>query len=167
MAMAYDAYDTAVMVRINRHILASNKRNPSCTVAEKLEDAWSKNHDERQEDSTNTIGRDSDYYFAARKEVAKCSNAACVAGKGLIGEVAWALYGIGKAGSKALGHPEWTETDPGKPNAPVGGFLWMNVGTADGAADIGDHVGDVRLHVPLGGDTSKEPRPSGMRRGTT
>jgi hypothetical protein len=158
MAMAYDAHDTAVMVRINRHIMAANQRNPN---------AWSKNIEERQEDPTNTIGRDADYYFAARKELAKCSNPASVVGKALLGEVAWVVYGIGKLGSEALGHPEWTRTDPDKPNAPVGGFIWMNRGSADGAADVGDHTGDVRLHVPLEGDTSKEPRPSGMRRGTT
>lgn len=144
--MAYNAHDTAVMTRINRFILAANAQNPKSTVAEKLEFAWSANIKEREDDPTNTIGRDADYYFAARKEVSNSSNSGAKYGKAVLGNVAWAVYAAVKVGAEAAGHPEWTRTDKDKPNAPVGGLVWMNRGSADGLDDVGTMVADVSLH---------------------
>ena len=72
--MAYDTHDTAVMIRINRFILDVNKTYSTLKVAEKLEQAWSNNIKEREKNSTDPIGRDADYYFAARKELAKSTS---------------------------------------------------------------------------------------------
>lgn len=146
--MAYDAHDTAVMVRVNRFILGVNQDYPKLTVAEKLEQAWSLNIGEREQDSTNIIGRDADYYFAARKELAASGNWGAKAGKAALGNVAWVVYGGLKLGTEAIGYPELMRTDKDKPNAPVGGIAWMNRGSADGMDDIGDRVADVALHVP-------------------
>jgi len=145
--MAYSTHDTAVMKRINRIILEAIRNHPKSTMAEKLEMAWSANIAEREKDSTNTIGRNDDYYFAARKEFATSNSEVVKTGYTAIGEVAWPVYALGKLGSEALGHPEWTRTDNDKPTAPVGGFVWMNRGIADGYSDVGDHVGNVSLHT--------------------
>jgi hypothetical protein len=170
--MPYDTHDTAVLVRINRIILGVNKAHPGMTVAEKLEQAWSQNIAEREQDSTNTIGRDADYYFAARKELAASGSWGVKAGKAALGNVAWVVYGGLKLGTEAIGFPELMRTDKDKPNAPVGGLAWMNRGSSDGMDDVGHRVSDVRLHVaeseqPTLGGGPKEPSPSGMRRGTT
>lgn len=165
--MAYDAHDTAVMVRINRIILSVNRTQPTMTVAEKLDAAWSQNIKEREADSTNTIGRDADYYFAARKELAASSNFGSKAGKAILGNVAWVVYAGLKLGSEAIGRPELMRTDPDKPNAPVGGIVWMNRGSDDGMADVGDRVTDVSLHVEPVAAKLENSSPSGMRRGTT
>ncbi len=144
--MAYDAHDTAVMTRINRHILASNKAHPAATVAEKLEFAWSANIAEREGDPTNIIGRDADYYFAARKEVSASDGGGVKGAKAAVGNLAWVVYAGVKLGAEAVGHPEWTRTDKDKPNAPVGGLTWMNRGSSDGFTDVGSKVGDAALH---------------------
>ncbi len=146
--MDSDAHDTAVTVRVNRYILQVNKQSPALTVAQKLEEARRLNIAERESDSTNTIGRDADYYFAARSQVAASSSKAEKAGKAVAGNVAWAFYGALKLGCAAMGHDEWTRTDPDKPNAPVGGLGWMNTGSADGMTDVGDLVGEVQPHYP-------------------
>ena len=164
--MAYDAHDTAVMTRINRILLTVNRENPGLTIAEKLEKAWSQNIAEREQDSTNIVGRDADYYFAARKELAASESWGAKAGKAALGNVAWVVYGGLKIGSEAVGHPEWMRTDKDKPNAPVGGIGWMNRGSADGMQDVGSRVGDVSLHSPAN-PPAREPSPSGMKRGTT
>jgi hypothetical protein len=52
-------------------------------------------------------------------------------------------------------------------NRIIGGFYWMNAGTADGTADIGDRVTDIRLHIPLEPEVLGEPLPRGIRRGRT
>lgn len=153
--MPYDAHDTAVMIRVNRIILCANKSLPALTVAEKLEWAWSQNIAEREQDSTNTIGRDADYYFAARKELAASSNKAVKLGKAVLGNVAWVIYGGLKLGTEAIGRPELMRTDKDKPNAPIGGITWMNRGSSDGMGDVGDHVGDVRLHVSEGEESAQ------------
>ena len=54
-----------------------------------------------------------------------------------------------------------------KPNAPIGGWSWVNCGVADGLADIGDRVTNLRLHSPLDPNVPLDPRPSGVRRGST
>lgn len=146
--MSYDSHDIAVMQRINRFIAKANSDHPKLTVSEKLEAAWSANIEERMSDSTNTIGRDADYYFAARKEVAKDTATALKYAKAGVGEVAWVVYAALKVGAKTAGHPEWTQTDKGKPNAPVGGFVWMNRGCADGFDDLGTAVRNVPFHKP-------------------
>lgn len=161
--MAYDAHDTAVLVRINRFIREVNAKHPDFTVAEKLEQAWALNIKEREGDSTNTIGRDADYYFAARKELATSSNAVVKAGMAVGGNILWTGYAIQKIGAEALGHPEWTRTDKDKPNAPVGGLVWMNRGSADGFADVGDRVTEVQPHYETIEDV---PKPGNIRRGT-
>lgn len=155
------------MARVNRYILLVNKQSPSLTVAEKLEEARRLNIAERELDSTNTIGRDADYYFAARSQVAASSNKAEKIGKAIGGNVAWAFYGALKIGAAAVGHDEWTRTDPDKPNAPVGGAGWMNLGSEDGMTDVGDRVGDVLPHSSASGNSQSEPAPSGLRRGST
>jgi hypothetical protein len=119
--------------------------------------AWSANIREREADSTNIIGRDADYYFAARKEVANSGNKVVKTGKSALGNVAWAFYALGKLGSEALGHPEWTRTDPDKPNAPVGGITWMNRGSVDGMNDVGDRVGDILPHTPSAASPTINP----------
>ena len=144
--MSYDSHDIAVMNRINRHIAQANKDHPKEPVAFKLEVAWSSNIRERENDSTNTVGRDADYYFAARKEIATTKYTAMKAAYALLGEAAWSVYAAVKVGADAAGHPEWTRTDKDKPNAPVGGFVWMNRGIADAFRDVGDQVTDLRRH---------------------
>jgi hypothetical protein len=52
--------------------------------------------------------------------------------------------------TQVLRHPEWTRTDKDKPNAPVGGFMWMNRGSLDALDDVGDLVQDIPLHYPAG-----------------
>lgn len=144
----YDEHDRAVMKRINEFIAAANRKMPKATVAEKLDAAWSANIKKREEDSTDTVGRDADYYFAARHEIAKDKSKFLQYGKAALGVAAWGVYAALKVGSDAVGHPEWMRTDPDKPNAPVGGFVWMNRGSADAFQDPGDAVADVRLHTP-------------------
>jgi hypothetical protein len=138
-----DAHDTAVMARINRHIQAVNKKYPDATVAEKLEFAWAANIEERKGDPTNEIGRDADYYFAARKELALSSHRLAKYAKAGLGPVAWTVYAGLKIGSEVLQVPELLRSDPDKPNAAVGGFGWMNRGSAAGLDDNGSRVGDV------------------------
>ena len=145
--MAYDAHDLAVMNRINRFITQANKDHPAETVAVRLEDAWSKNIKERENDSTNIIGRDADYYLAARKEIATTEYTATKAAYALLGQAAWLVYAGLKVGADLVGKPEWTRTDKDKPNAPVGGYVWMNRGVGDAFSDVGDSVADVKLHV--------------------
>ena len=147
--MSYDSHDIAVMFRVNKHIRNVNKEHSEKTVAKKLECAWSANIKERENDSTNTIGRDADYYFAARKEMATANNVISKTIYAVLGEVAWPVYAIGKIGAESVGHPEWTRTDPDKPNAPVGGFVWMNRGIADAYSDVGDKVLSLKLHSIL------------------
>jgi hypothetical protein len=146
--MTYDQHDTAVMTRINRFILDANKRWVTMTVAEKLEQAWAANIKEREKDSTNTVGRDADYYFAARKELAGSRSLYLKYAKAGVGEVAWTVYAAVKVGSEVLQHPEWTRTDKDKPNAPVGGLVWMNRGCADALDDVGDSTQAITLHTP-------------------
>jgi hypothetical protein len=162
--MSYDAHDTAVMVRVNRFIRLVNSKYPDSTIAEKLEFAWAANIKEREEDSTNTIGRDADYYFAARKELATVNFVPAKMAMAVGGNVAWLGYAIRKVGSEVAGHPEWTRTDPDKPNAPVGGIVWMNRGSSDGLAEVGDRVTEVRLHYETIDDG---PTYSPVKRGTT
>ena len=66
----------------------------------------------------------------------------------MLGNVAWVVYSGLKLGTEAIGRPELMRTDKDKPNAPVGGLNWMNRGVSDGFDDVGDVVGDIRLHVP-------------------
>src|SRR5262245_42530550 len=144
----YDEHDRAVMKRINEFITAANRSFPRATVAEKLDSAWSANIKKREEDSTDPVGRDADYYFAARHEIAKDKSKFLQYGKAALGVAGWCVYSALKVGSEAVGHPEWMRTDPDKPNAPVGGFDWMNRGSADGFQDPGDSVANVLLHKP-------------------
>ncbi len=145
-----DAHDTAVMARINRHILAVNKKYPDATVAEKLEFAWAANVKEREDDPTNEIGRDADYYFAARKELALSSHSVTKYAKAGLGPVAWTVYAGLKIGAELAQVPKLMRTDPDKPNAPVGGFGWMNRGSSAGLDDNGSRIGDVMPCYPDG-----------------
>jgi hypothetical protein len=147
-AVVYDAHDQAVMNRINRHIKKANEEQPKATVAEKLEWAWSQNIAERELDSTNIVGRDADYYFAARKEIAKDKSTAMRYAKWAGGNVATGFYNALKVATSAVGADKVMRTDKDKPNAPPGGFLWMNRGAADGMTDRGDDKGAALLHQP-------------------
>ena len=144
--MAYNAHDKAVMQRVNRHIREANAAYLKSTVAEKLEMAWSANIREREQDSTNIIGRDADYYFAARKQLATSDWKAVKMLYSLIGEAGWIVYAGLKIGTEIVGHPEWMRTDKDKPNAPVGGFMWMNRGIADAFSDDGEATEAVTPH---------------------
>ena len=147
-ATCYDAHDQAVMQRVNRWIAKVNAEMPKSTVAEKLEWAWSQNIEERMKDSTNTVGRDADYYFAARHEIAKDkSNAGKYATWG-VGIVATGLYNGLKVVTGAVGADKIMRTDKDKPNAPPGGFTWMNRGASDGMKDRGEDKGNALLHQP-------------------
>ena len=151
--MAYNTHDNAVMHRINRHIRMVNKDHPKLTVAEKLEMAWSNNIREREEDPSNTIGRDADYYFAARHELAKSDNPAVRVGKGIIGEAGWTVYSTLKIVLDAVDLGKMMRTDKDKPNAPVGGFFWMNRGIADAMKlDLSQKVMPVKQHFWLVGN---------------
>lgn len=144
----YDEHDQAVMDRINRYISAANQKMPNGTVAEKLEYAWSQNIEERNQDPTDTVGRDADYYFAARHIIAADKSQFGKYIDAAIGLVAWPVYSALKLGTEAIGHPEIMRADKDKPNAPVGGFFWMNRGSEDGFKDRGEDNSDVILHLP-------------------
>jgi hypothetical protein len=150
---SYSAHDFAVAQRVNRYIAIANAAMPTLTVAEKLEHAWAENIRERErspEASVSEVGRDADYYFAARKEVANSDSSLEKNAKSALGVVATGLYfGLKTASSagEAVGLPAFMRTDKDRPNAPVGGFSWMRRGTADGHLDKGADRGPAALHV--------------------
>jgi hypothetical protein len=153
----YSTHDFAVALRVNRYIAIANAAMPTLTVAEKLEHAWSENIREREqspESSVSEVGRDADYYFAARKEVANSDGVIEKNAKSALGVVATGLYlGLKSVSSvgESVGLPSFMRTDKDRPNAPVGGFSWMRRGTADGHLDKGTDRGPVALHaIPQG-----------------
>lgn len=145
--MSYSAHDNAVMHRINKWILSINKDFPTTALAQKIEFAWGLHiRTDRDKDPTSTIGRDADYYFAARKEVSNSTSLAMKVAKFAIGDPAFDLYAVWKLFAAALRHPEWARTDKDKPNAPVGGYSWMFRGALDGMSDTGDQILDISPH---------------------
>jgi len=152
----YDQHDWEVMQRINGFISEVNQRFPKLTVAEKLEDAWGKNVAEREESPANSIdpvGRDADYYFAARKELAKDKSKVVQLGKEVIGHVAYGVYTSIKEGLDFVGRLDLIRSHSAMPNAPTGGYIWMKRGIADGKRDPGHMVADVILHQPNPNET--------------
>lgn len=152
----YDDHDWAVRDRINEIIMEANERYPDLTVAEKLEWAWGENVRLREQDPTDAVGRDADYYFAARHVIAADKSQYVKYGHGALGVAAWGAYSALKWGTEAIGMPELMRSDPDKPNAPVGGFMWMNRGSQDGFQDRGADVSDVMLHLP----SARAPAPA-------
>jgi hypothetical protein len=161
---AYDEHDQAVMNRINGLIAEANAKFPKLTIAEKLDWAWSENIKRREEDSTDTVGRISDDYFAAPHMVAADKSEFAKHAHAGAGLVAWPVYSLLKLGAGAVGHPEWTRTDKDKPNAPVGGFIWMNRGSNDGFKDRGEETSDIIPHQPqVASMSQKEAREFDMK----
>jgi hypothetical protein len=148
----YDAHDQAVMQRVNRWVAKANADMAKGTVAEKLEWAWSQNIAEREKDSTNVVGRDADYYLAARHEIAKDKSKAAKYAKWGVGIVATGVYNGLKVVTGAVGADKVMRTDKDKPNAPPGGFTWMNRGARDGMKDRGEDRGPALLHQPDGAE---------------
>jgi hypothetical protein len=146
--MAYDMHDMAVMNRINRYIDQANATMPKATVAEKLTWCWSANIAERETDSTDTVGRDADYYFAARHMIAADSSRFAKLGTYAIGTVATGVYIGLKTATMLLGIDRVMRTDPDKPNADPGGFVWEQIGSSDGFRDSGAMVAPVIRHLP-------------------
>jgi hypothetical protein len=148
----YSAHDHAVVLRINRYIELVNRKYPGSTVAEKLELARAANIAERESSaaaSRSEVGRDVDYYFAARKELAASDSSAKKTAKAGIGIVATGVYNAIKGVStvsEGVGGPPLIRTVPDRPNAPIGGYDWMRRGTADGHLDKGSDTTDVKLH---------------------
>lgn len=145
---AYNAHDHAVMERINRWIRKANETFPKLTIAEKLEWAWSQNIREREEDSTNVVGRDADYYFAARHVIAADKSQYEKYAHWGVGIVATGAYNALKVVTGLVGADKIMRTDKDKPNAPPGGFVWMNRGAKDGLKDRGEERGPALLHQP-------------------
>jgi len=146
--MAYDMHDLAVMARINRYIDMANRTMPKATVAEKLEWCWAENIRERESDSTDTVGRDADYYFAARHMIAKDSSKFAKVGTYAIGTVATGVYIGLKFGTMLMGMDKIMRTDADKPNADPGGFGWEQLGSLDGYRDSGAAVAPAIPHMP-------------------
>ena len=74
-----ESHDDRVVERINKYICKVNSLHAKDTAALKLEVAWSLNIKEREIDadhSVDIVGRDADYYFAARKSLAAEKNPA-------------------------------------------------------------------------------------------
>jgi hypothetical protein len=73
------SHDDQVVKRINKYIDKVNSQFSKENAATKLEASWSLNIKERETDAANsvdTVGRDADYYFAARKSLAAEKNPA-------------------------------------------------------------------------------------------
>src|SRR4051794_6918696 len=98
----YDEHDRSVMERINGIIAEANAKFPKQTIAEKLDWAWSENIRRREEDPTDTVGRDADYYFAARHIIAADKSMFGKVGHAAVGVVAWPVYAMVKIGASAL-----------------------------------------------------------------
>ena len=144
----YDAHDRTVMDRINRHIARVNATMPKATIAEKLERAWAANIKEREDtDSTDEVGRDADYYFAARHTIAADKSAFLKFRDAAIGGVACPTYNGLKILTDMLGIGSVMRTDKDKPNALPGGCEWMGLGADDAMLDRGEDVAAVLPHV--------------------
>lgn len=163
--MACDAHDIAVMDRINRYIDQANATMPDATVAEKLDWCWSANIKERESNSTDTVGRDADYYFAARHVIAADSSKFAKYAHHAGGTVATLAYIGLKAVTQGVGADKIMRTDPDKPNAPPGGFFWEQRGASDGLRDSGSVKGAVIRYMPEAECLSApEPAPTGELR---
>ena len=159
----YNSHDKAVTRRINKFIALANVKLKAGTIAEKLEAAWSDNiKDRRMTDTTDTVGRDADCYFASRHSIAALHGAALKEMLSIAGTAVTPVY-IGlkatfKAMSKGAATVGLTElsisldkvmrTDKDKPNAPPGGFVWEQRGEIDGKKDLGDQVAPALFHHP-------------------
>lgn len=150
----YDSHDRAVAERINGYISQANTTLKKASVAEKLEWCWAKNIHDRESDSTDPVGRDADYYFAARHVIAADSSQFTKFGHAAIGTAATVIYNGLKVATAALGVEKVMRTDRDKPNSPPGGLVWEIRGAKDGFADTGGSVNVVRPH--LRGDISSE-----------
>ena len=142
-------HERAVAERINGWIARANAEFKTDTVAQKLTWCWGEhNIVDREKDSTNIVGRDADYYFAARHEVAGAKSQFAKYAYQAIGFVAVRLYNAEKTVLMKVGMDRYIRTDKGNPNAPPGGVEWERRGAEDGFADRGDAVADVIPYMP-------------------
>ncbi|MFO0726564.1 MAG: hypothetical protein U1E65_22450 [Myxococcota bacterium] len=133
-------HDQAVQAYVSKKLEQFNN-NPTyrdLSVADKLNLAAASVIGDRERDPTNTVLRDADYYFAARKNVAAAETKA---GKLAVGAAGTALT-VGYNGLKAvLNGTGVMRTDPDKPNSPPGGLSWETKGAVDGYKDLGNAKG--------------------------
>ena len=145
---------THVMERINRYIKQANAKYPKETIAFKLEWCWSQNIAERESSATaskDTVGRDADYYFAARHTIAADKSLSSKYFHRAVGPVATVVYTGLKVVDKAsqqVGFPPFMRSNPKLPNAPPGGLTWEERGADDGMLDHGQAVAPVLVHSP-------------------
>jgi hypothetical protein len=170
----YDEHDQAVMKRINRFIDLANGEEATTgdrvelvnikmikdatksappptdgTIAEKLDWCWSQNITFRvATDTMDPVGRDADYYFAARHSIAGEKHTIWRYLDKYGGEQLWTVYSAEKLYAILLGHDEWTRTDKDQPNAMPGGIDWLIRGANDGIDDEGQSNDDVPEHTP-------------------
>jgi ketosteroid isomerase-like protein len=120
----YDVHDKAVMARINKYIQQANLKFPKDKIAVKLEWGWSQNIAERESSaaaSMDNVGRDADYYFAARHAIAANKTESSKCFHKAVGSAATVVYiGLKEADKAAqkLGAPPVMRANPKLPNAP-------------------------------------------------
>jgi hypothetical protein len=160
---SYDAHDRAVMRRINKFIALANAKCAKCTIAHRLEMAWASNIKDREiNGTTDTVGRDADYYFASRHSIAAQPGTLKKEAMAIAGTAATLGYiglkftmhavsvGAAKAGLTGLSQSadQLMRTDKDKPNSPPGGFGWEQRGEVDGKKDLGDKIAPALFHHP-------------------
>jgi hypothetical protein len=171
------SHDDQVVKRINKYIDIVNSTLSNENAAKKLEEAWSLNIKERETDAASsvaTVGRDADYYFAARHSVAAEKNPAMrallAAGGSLVVTPFYNLLKVGalvgeklfrEAHSDAIADAirDKMRSKAGLPNAPPGGQMWEFRGAADGVFDDSDSIAPLLRY-----GVQKQPGGMGDRR---
>jgi hypothetical protein len=156
-----ESHDDRVVERINKYICKVNSLHAKDTAALKLEVAWSLNIKEREIDadhSVDIVGRDADYYFAARKSLAAEKNPAMralmAAGGSFLATPFYNLLKVGAVVGEKLFRDAHSDamadairqkmrSAKGLPNAPPGGQMWELRGAADGLFDDSDSVAPI------------------------